>query len=415
MKKIFVILSFFLFGAVIFAQSDYEKVQNFKNKTSKIEQSIKNATSLSELVNLQNEIENIRSEFSKDKELLDKSLYPDNFSSSLQKLSVAIDLRKGDFETIRDLNIQVTYLKDQVDELNANNADLIAQIKDLKRQAKKDAETIKSLKNLTAQLKASLRQRDELVKSVVDSLLADFIKQPLESGEQARINSYNKAEKENLIYNLQRTVLDNIQFIKVTELTPNDLAEIKEQQMDFNKLWRKIGPKLVSIYSQKRERAAELAYIDDLVNEWNEEINIQIWKSINKTFRDKNIALLPFRDGQEFADRIKEFINDELTRVDSRTDKEKAEVYFSFSDSVWSSEVKPTWLPILLDNNMLTEAQKDTIENNIDKWGKTINQFIIPLWVYFVGAVAIIGIIAIIFFRRKKTVGDKTDSKVETT
>ena len=401
MKKIFSILYLLIFSSLIIAQSDFEKVQNFKNRASKVEQSIKSAGSLSDLLNLKKEIESIRKEFIADKDLLDKSLYPDDFSSSLQKLSTAIDLRKGDFETIRDLNIQVSYLKDQVDELNANNADLIAQIKDLKRQASKDAETIKSLKNLTAQLKSSLRQRDDLVKSVVDSLLADFIKQPLETGEQVKIKSYNKAEKENLIYNLQRTVLDNIQFIKVTELTPKDLSEIKEQQLDFTKLWQKIGPKLITIYSQKSERTAELAYIDDLVNEWNTEINNQIWKSINKSFRDKNITLLPFRDGQEFADRIKEFINDELTKVDSRTDKEKADVYYLFADSAWTEEVKPTWLPILIENNMLTEAQKDTIENNIDKWGQKINKFIIPLWVYFVGGIAVLGILALIFFRKK--------------
>jgi len=404
MKILFNFFMVMLLSSVIVAQSDYEKVQGFKNKLSKIEQSIKASSSLSDLKNLENEIESVRKEFSADKDLLDKSLYPDNFSSSLQKLSVAIDLRKGDFESIRDLNIQVTYLKDQVDDLNANNADLISQIKELKRNAAKDAKTIKSLKALTAQLKASLRQRDELVKSVVDSLLADFIKQPLETGDQAKLTSYNKAEKENLIYNLQRTVLDNIQFIKVTELTSEDLSEIKEQQLDFAKMWRKIGPKLISIYSQKKERAAELAYIDDLVNEWNSEVNVQIWKSINKAFRDKNINILPFRDGQEFADRIKEFINDEITRVDSRTDKEKADVYYSFSDSAWSEEIKPTWLPILLENNLLTEAQKDTIENNIDKWGKQIDKFIIPLWFYFVAGIAVLGIIALIFFRKKKTV-----------
>lgn len=403
MKRILLTtISFVFFANLIFAQSDYEKVQDFKNQSKNIEQNIKSAASLADLKNLENMIEQLRKDFSADKDLLDKSLYPDNFNSSLEKLMVAIELRKGDFQTIRDLSIQVTYLKDQVDELNAANANLIEQIKSLKRQASKDAKIIKSLQSLTKQLKASLRQRDELVKSVVDSLLADFIKTPVDAGEEIQIKSYNKSEQSNLIYNLQRTVLDNIQFIKVTEMTPEDMAEVKEQQTDFSKMWNKIGPKLVSIYAQKKERAAELNYISDLSNEWKQEIDFLIWKSVAKEFKEKNIAMLPFSDGEQFTDRIKEFITDEMTKVDSRTDKEKADVYYSFADSVWSDKIKPIWLPILLEHNMLTEAQKDTIENNIDKWGQKINKVIIPLWVYFVIGIAVLGIISLIFFRKKK-------------
>jgi len=414
-KKLFLIAALIFFSNLIFAQSDYEKVQNFKNQTKKIEQEIKIAASLSGLNSLLKSVDQLRNEFTPEKDLLDKSLYPDNFNSSLEKLTVAIELRKGDFQTIRDLSIQVTYLKDQVDELNTANADLIAQIKTLKSQASKDAKTIKSLQNLTKQLKSSLRQRDELVKTVVDSLLADFIKQPIETDGEIQIKSYKKSEQSNLIYNLQRTVLDNIQFVKVTEMTPEDMAEIKEQQNDFSKMWRKIGPKLISIYSNKIERTAEINYIEDLNAEWRNEIDSQIWKSINKVFREKNITVLPFNDGQEFADRIKEFINDEITKVDSRSDKEKADIYFMFSDSIWSGSIKPTWLPILLDNKLITEAQKDTIDNNIDQWGQKINKFVIPLWIYFVAGIALIGIISLVFFRKKKNISvvDKKEEKTE--
>jgi len=416
MKKRFIlIIGLLFFSNIIFSQSDYEKVQNYKNQTKKIEQEIKLAASLSDLNDIARKVEQLRNDFSSEKDLLDKSLYPDNFNSSLEKLTVAIELRKGDFQTIRDLSIQVTYLKDQVDELNAANADLISQIKEMNRRISKDEKTIKSLQNLTKQLKASLRQRDELVKTVVDSLLADFIKQPVEADGEIQVKSYKKSEQSNLIYNLQRTVLDNIQFLKVTEMTPEDLAEIKEQQNDFSKMWRKIGPKLISIYSKKNERTAELNYIEDLNSEWRNEIDSQIWKSVNKEFRDKNIALLPFSNGQEFADRIKEFIVDELTKVDSRTDKEKADVYFTFSDSVWSAKIKPTWLPILLENKLITEAQKDTIENNIDKWGQKINRFSIPLWIYFVAGVALIGIISFVFFRKRKniSVAEEKEENIE--
>ena len=95
-KKLFLIAALIFFSNLIFAQSDYEKVQNFKNQTKKIEQEIKIAASLSGLNSLLKSVDQLRNEFTPEKDLLDKSLYPDNFNSSLEKLTVAIELRKGD-------------------------------------------------------------------------------------------------------------------------------------------------------------------------------------------------------------------------------------------------------------------------------------------------------------------------------
>jgi hypothetical protein len=82
-----VVLIQFLFGMnLLFAQSDYEIVQNFKERVSKIETEIRDADSLAALSEVENSIEKLRSDFTKNKELLDKSLYPDNFDKTIQNL-----------------------------------------------------------------------------------------------------------------------------------------------------------------------------------------------------------------------------------------------------------------------------------------------------------------------------------------
>jgi len=177
-KKSLILVLFFGFITAINAQSDYEKTQNFKNKYASLEQKIKDALSLEEVGALVESISAFKNEFADHKALLDKTLYPDNFSSAIEKLEKAAELRKGDFTQIVDLQTEVGTLKTALTELNDQNASLLVQIKDLQFSQKKDQATINSLNRLVASLKANIKERDELVKGIVDSLLQEFTSAP---------------------------------------------------------------------------------------------------------------------------------------------------------------------------------------------------------------------------------------------
>src|SRR5574338_1014966 len=97
-----------LFSYTIIAQSGYEIVQNFKTKAMAIEDSIRNATSLAELQSAGDLIDNLKSEFSDKKDLLDKSLYPLDFNKTFDNLQMAYDLRKGDVTKLDVLTTEVT-------------------------------------------------------------------------------------------------------------------------------------------------------------------------------------------------------------------------------------------------------------------------------------------------------------------
>ena len=390
---------FFTIFSIAYAQSDYEKTQTFKKQYKIYEDAIKEASSLEECNLIAENIAKFKNEFLADKELLDKVLYPENFESAFAKLERALEVRKGDFTQITELKTEVGTLKSQVTELSEKNQDLLAQIKALNLQVKKDAATIASLQKLVAQLKANIQQRDLLVRDIIDSLLTEFLKTPGTLNEAEKQAIITKVDSRNLFYNIERTIVDNIQFMRVTQLTPKDLGEMKKQYRDFNRLWKQIGPKLSDVYLTKQDKASQIANIDGMFFEWNSRLNEEIWTQINQLFREKNLALLPFRSGEQFVNSVYSFIDDEIKNLGVKSKDESLKTYYAFTDSVYFKTVQPVWIPILIENNMMTETDKDSIEAHIALWKEKVSPPSKFNWVYVAGGILIIALIVALFMK----------------
>ncbi len=389
-----------LFSYSVFAQSDYEIVQNFKTKAMAIDDSIRNASSIEELQSAADNIDSLRNKYSDKKDLLDKSLYPLTFNKTFENLQMAYDLRKGDFTQINVLKTQVTGLRDQVDVLNQRNTDLISRVQVLDAASKKDKSRIAQLERTVADLKASLQQRDELVLSMIDSLIPPSYRQKSELSSAEKQQVYSEVQKNNVLNNVKKSLQDNIKFLQVATLTPEDLSEIKNQQEQFAKLWRSVGPKLVSVYSEKNAGTNELKEIDQTFSSWKTTLNQQAWNSVRLIFADYGINLQRFSSGKEFTETAVSFINDETKNVGVKNSGDSQITYKSFADSAWYGEVKPTWVPYLIENNMFTEAQKDTVESKISTWkdslyGSSFN------WFYIVIGLLVVVIVILIIVKRK--------------
>ncbi len=401
-RKIF-INGFFLcllFSSMAFAQSDYEIVQSFKSKVTAIEDSIKNAASLQGLQSTSNSIDNLRSEYLDKKELLDKSLYPLNFNKTFENLQMAYDLRKGDFTQIDVLQTQVTGLKEQVDTLNKRNTDLIARVQILESESKKDKSRIIQLERTVADLKASLQKRDELVISMIDSLIPPSYRQKSELSSEEKQKVYTEVQKNTVLNNVKKSLQDNIKFLQVANLTPEDLVEIKKQQDQFAKLWKSIGPKLVTIYSEKNAGTNDLKDIDNYFTSWKTALNQEAWASIRLIFADYGVNLQNFSGGKEFTQVAVSYINDEIKNADLKGKEESQNSYKSFADSAWFGEVKPTWVSYLVDNKMFTEAQKDSIENKMTVWKSAVYGTGFN-WLYLIIGLLAVIIVILIFVKRK--------------
>jgi|YelNatPaOPRAMG01_1025707.scaffolds.fasta_scaffold00028_43 hypothetical protein len=394
MKRLIVPLAFVLFILTLFsnllAQSDYQIVQNFKNRQQKIEQAIKDASSEEQLKSIQPQIDQLKSDFSINKILLDKSLYPDNFDASISKLNNALKVRMGDFSQITTLQIQVSSLKSQVDSLNSQNAQLLSQIEDLKAQHTRD---VARLEKMIRELRYSLYKRDKLVMTMLDSLMPpSYYGGTLSSSDKENI--YSKAKKNDVISNIKRSINDNIQFLGATTLSPQDLSSITTQEQTFEKMWKNAGSQIIEIYSSKKENTADIQNIDSSFSVWRNSIANNAWNAVRQSFTEHGINLPKFSDGNQFVEAVNSYIDDAIKNINA--DKDAAKItYGVFVDTVWTNNVKRVWIPYLISNNQFTYSQQNTIESKIIQWKNALAPSGLP-WLYIVIIVVLVIIIIIL-------------------
>jgi chromosome segregation ATPase len=408
--KTILLLLIFGFINLIVAQSDLEIVDNFKSEVASIDNQIKNATSLEELKDVPTRIDSLKENYADHKKLLDNSLYPDNYQTTLDKLNKNYLMRQGDFTTIDVLQTEVSALNEQVEFLNQRNNELLSEVRSLEAQRDKDAKTIKKLNNLVAQLRTSIRERDELVLSMIDSLMPPTVRdQDMLTAEDKSVIAKEEQEQ-NVIANVKTTIKDNIRFMQVTSLKPNDLIAIREQQEDFSGKWQKVGVELVEVYSEDGKKSEELKEIDELFNQWYAAVAKEAWSSIDDDFSLNGIELRKFNNGEEFTTSIELFIGDELKNLGVKSDEDSKKVFAQFADSTWFAIIQPVWMNYLIENKMLTEENKDRMESKIAEWKNAL--YPSNLWILFLLiAVVVIGIGVFVFIRKKKP-GEAEDTSI---
>ena len=390
MKKIIVFSAFISFLILLasqsFAQQDFQIVQKFKSQGKQIEQSIKNAQSQTDLDTLQSQINQLQANFLDHKDLLDKSLYPDNFNSSIQKLNDDLSLRKKDFSQVTNLKTQISQMQTEIDSLNAKNAALLTQIEQMQEQNKKD---IAKLERTIRELRYSLLRRDRLVSSMLGSLLPPSYEKSgaFSSSEKEKI--YSRAKKEDLISNLRRSIDDNIKFLQVTTLNPQDLSSIRNQESSLETMWNKSGPEIIKIYSERKQEVKNVKDIDSAFSSWKNAIDQQAWNSIRQKFVDHGVALDSFSSGEEFTNKVTSYIDTQMKDVSGNDSKE---AYAIFADTVWNRSIKPDWIPYLTSNNQLSEGNLGVIQAKITQWQSSVAPSSM-VWLYIFIVVVIIVII----------------------
>lgn len=392
---------FFVITSLTYSQSDYETLQRFKRDYQNIETSIKNASSLDECNLIDENIKKLESDFAPNKEFLDKALYPENYQSSFDKIENSFESRKQDFSQITTLTAKVGSLQSEVVELNQKNEDLINQIAVLQFRTDKNQASIAKLNSLVSQLRTNINKRDLLIRDLVDNILSDFIKQSANLGQKESQSIISKVNKENLFYNIERTIDDNIQFLKVTGLTADDYSKIILQYQGFNKVWNQIGQRLSNVYLTENQKKSEILQIDSLFIGWNTEINSEIWKNIQNEFSNKNIKLAEFHDANSFITGCVSFIDNEIKNLGIKDKSASEKVFHTFMDSVYYKTVANKWIPLLIDNHMLTENQKNVLEAKLDEWQKDFVPSI-PFWPFLIGGIILFILIVYIYQKMQK-------------
>lgn len=398
-----------VFTSLTLAQSDYKTVQNFKKDYVKIEQQIKEADSLADLSSIAGDIGMLRQNYMMQADLLNKALYPESFETSLAKLNSSYNLRERDFATADVLKTEISALKIQLDTLNSKNNSLLLSLEKLESLSNKNSKQIRQLNTVISDLKNSLQKRDELVMNMVDSLLPPVMREkPMLSAEDKK-QITSDIKKDNILANVKTTIKENIKYLDLTSLEPEDIADIQQQQAEFSSTWSRIGPRLVDVYSNDKEKANELNEIESLFALWEASVKQEAWNSIKEVFAEKGVPVSNFSDGEEFTNSINQYIKQEKKDIETVT-KEEAEQTFVQFDSTWSGEIEAKWTPFLIENGMLAESNRNFIQDNIDVWRSELypsNMWILILMLGVISA----GLTLLISRLKKKSRGLQTSSE----
>ncbi|TDJ56211.1 MAG: hypothetical protein E2O46_01375 [Ignavibacteria bacterium] len=397
MNRIILLLILLVITNQLFSQSDYDLVKNFKQKYNQLEEAITKAKNLEELNSIVADIDRFRNEYLEQKALLDKSLYPGNFDKTFERLNISFVIRNQNFTTIDILQTENLELKEQVTLLNKRNAELMNKIQEYEYTDKKDVNKAAELDALVKELRRSLRKRDELIVSIVDSLLPMMEQTQLSSQEMNSI--YIEAERNNVLSNVKHSLLDNIRFIELTSLEPGDLTEIKKQQNKFVEFWQGAGTKLVDIYAGKNKKNKEIKEIDSLFSIWNFTLEQEAWRNIREEFAYNNINLIEFTNSEEFANVLTSFIDEAIKNIGVKSPAESNLTYSSFSDSTWFKVISPNWIPFLIDNKMLDAYQERNVEIKISDWKGRLTPSSFG-WMYVL--VAVIAVAGLGYMNRKR-------------
>lgn len=210
-----------------------------------------------------------------------------------------------------------------------------------------------------------------------------------------------KLERRNVLTDMKKSIADNIQFLESTNLTPKDYVEIARQHQRFASQWKGVGPKLASIYLSGKQKKNEVALIDSMLATWSTKVDGCTWKALAALLMKGNVQLKPFSNGSEFTAGFAEYVDNEIKNTKQDPEDVRAKRFNTFNDMVWKTDVKPVWLPVLIENGKISADQKTEIENKFNSWQSSVT----PVSPIIYGLVIIL--IAIVFWSLSRYVRKK--------
>jgi hypothetical protein len=377
---------------------------------NKFEESIKelslfadSAKTVQDCAEISSMLDAIEVKFAEKRDLLDRALYPDDYSKTIEKLRGKLLIRRNDlgvietqYSRIAELEIQVLGLSNKIDSLDQENEKLSNTIKRLSG----NKALVDSLKMVINKLRQNLIDRDEVIFSLVDSLFLQYDKNVANMTDVEKQSVYGKLERRNVFTGLKKSVEDNLNFLRTTNLTPTDYVEIARQNSQFTSQWKGVGPKLANIYLSGKKKTDEVAQIDSLLGVWSKEVDRSNWGTLNTILTKNGINIKPFNNGDEFTANFTAHIDELIKNTMEEPEDVRAKQFNAFNDNVWKNNIKPTWLPVLLESGKLTEEQVQKIENAVDNWKSAVSP-ISPI-VYIGIAVVIIAIVIGLAMRLRK-------------
>ncbi len=407
MKKTLYIFILFL-GSVYFLNarqtSERVLVNKFEETVKELSLFADSAKTVQDCAEISSMVDAVEVKYMEKKDLLDRALYPDDYQKTIEKLRGKLLIRRNDlgvietqYSRITELEMHVLELSNKVDSLDKENDMLTNTIKRLSG----NKALIDSLKMAINKLRQNLIDRDEVIFSLVDSLFLQYDKNIANMTDVEKQSIYGKLERRNVFTGLKKSIEDNLKFLRSTNLTPADYVEIARQNNQFTSQWKGVGPKLANIYLAGKKKTDELRQVDSLLVVWSKEVDRGNWGTLSLVLSQNGIILKPFNNGNEFTANFTAYVDELIKNPMQEPEDARAKQFNAFNDNVWKNNIKPTWLPVLVESGKLTVEQEKKIQEAVDNWESAVTP-ISPLVYIGIGAVIIAIIIGLAMRLKKK-------------
>jgi hypothetical protein len=415
--RLFVPIFVFVILASAQQKSDYATVKQFKGLIKSITQATNEAKTVQDCADITATIDQMEKDFKDDKALLDKALYPDDFTKTFELLRGRLMIRQKDLGVIEtqlvritELETQVRELSGQVSRLTGENDKLMEDIERIKGNIQKlSAEEIArtamtdSLKGVINKLQKQLQSRDQLIFALVDSLFLQYDKNIADMKDVEKVGLAVKLERHSVFSNVKRSIEDNIKFLESTTLKGTDLIKIVQQQQRFQSQWKGLGPKLAAVYASGKKKAGEAAVVDTLLVKWGISADNAMWRSISQLFKEHGLVIKEFANGQEFYANLIAFVDDKIQNPTKDSDKIREMLFNNFDENIWKGELGTSWLQTLAETGRISDTQKKDIDAKVEQWRAEVSPGTSWLtYVLILLAVVLLIIVGYRYFQKKQ-------------
>ncbi|MEX0602192.1 MAG: hypothetical protein WD295_02555, partial [Bacteroidota bacterium] len=308
-----------------------------------------------------------------------------------------LNIIESQYSRISELEAEVRELSGRIDRLSGDHTAMMGEMEKLRGTTA----DVDSLNALIITLRRGLRERDQMIFALVDSLFLQYEKDFAAMKDVEKEGVASRLERRNVFSNLKQSISDNIRFLERTALSDTDIAALAAEQKKFESRWRGLGSKLTELYGGTRaQRRREIATIDSLLVAWKERIDEAYWKGLGRVFGARELEIAEFRSADEFRTSLLAFLDTEIAAAKAGTTPDAYQRYSLVADSIWTGEILPAWLPALSEAGVWTEDHTREVGAKLREWENTVSPPATLL--YIIVILVILAIVVFLFGRYRK-------------
>lgn len=396
--SLFVVLVLFTGMAAVAQQSDYQIQQNFGTEYDELLERIEQADSTAALEDIEQAINNLEDEYAEYEEIIDAASYPDSFDQAIATLRNNHEIAVENISTIEDLNEQVETLESEMEGVRSRLEELDQERTALQQRIDESTENEARQASLIRQYRENIEERNLFVSNFLGELLSKY--QSMNTAERQEISEAAGRLEENPVDVIKNVINEYINMMDQTSaLQAPDYVSMRAQHGYFSEVWDSIGEQLVNTFAPESPQQTQQE-VNQLLSNWLNSINSNLWESIHTSFSENGIELAEFSSSEGFYEALNMYIDDAYETSMEANSEEDYQGYQQFND-FWNNTVKAEWGEMLTEGNILSQSEISAIDMKLDNWrDEAAPQSNLTFILLIVSIAVIIGLIVLLLTRK---------------